>query len=375
VNAIDIDLFVNSIRRADQLDELEHLLVKFRRNWRTRDTLPSTHHAVVRLFLQFDQAERLLKLLENRVWFGIFADSYCHNMLLDHFIEADRSDCASRVAILMALQEQFDNPIANRLAFLALASCLDHAEHSPLLKKQAEPEATEASNDSAENDEEEIEYRRVPYVRNPYFDDHFDLVDSKALLGKSLFLLAAHLPDATAINSANLIGLALYGKWTELLTKLNSSTSNRLQVTSDLIMKVKTAVESLDEPNEIASECLKRLPEVCEQQGSSLLDLAKQSVSSLSQFESTDQQQIQQLYQEWRQVRQSTFDEQLQQLLKQQRLDEVQRKRQELLDEEEKLFFFDNLSQIELQHEDAQNRIEELRSKMQVDEEYIPPHI
>lgn len=377
VNAIDIDLFVNSINRANQLDELEHLLVRFRRNWRTRDTLPSTHHTVVRLFLQFDQAERLLRLLENRLWIGIFPDEYCYNLMFDHFLETNRSDLAARLAILMTLQEDFKNPIANRLAFVSLSSCLAHPEQSSLASKAETTAADSEESGQAQLDEEEVEYRRVPYVRNPYFDDHFDLTDSKGLIGKSLWLLAPHLPQPAMTHSAELIGLALWGKWNKLVERLQLAVAANmsLPVAKDVVTQIQSIVDSIGDLDNQATiaECLKLLHQVAQPVEESLLELSKQTTTELARFEAKDQQEMKRLFAEWNQIRRQTVQEQLDALMKTQRLDEIKQKQQELLEEEEKLFFFDNLTEIEMKHEEAEKRIEEMRSKMQVDEEYIPP--
>ena len=348
------------------MEELEHLLVKFRKTWKTRDTLESTHHAVIRNYLRYGKAESLLKLLEDRLWFGIFADEFCFNLLLDHFIEKGDHRNGTRVAILMAFQEDFSNQLVNRLAFLTISSYLQDADRKPLFETEAsgEQEAEKAANE----EEEEYEYVRVPYVRNPYFDDHFDIKNPQHLIGKSLFLLSQHLTDPTARDSARLIGLAMYEKWTQLTKELNKLDNN--------LPLAEVRLESIfDQSNEEASACLALFKSKAFKMETSLVDLANQLISDANQWETKDIEKMKSLYTTWAETRKETVREQMEQLLEQERWNEIEAKKRELKEKEEKLFFFENFDQVEMKYDQAKKRIEEHRAEMKTDEEYIPPRV
>lgn len=61
---------------------------------------------------------------------------------------------------------------------------------------------------------------RVRYLRNPYFDDHFDLQDPNHIVGKTLAWLSP-LVGGMVGASCELLGWALYNKWTELEAAIN----------------------------------------------------------------------------------------------------------------------------------------------------------
>ena len=124
---IDVDIFANALlkpdstkaalkaeRIGDRLEQMQEILQRFRQTPQTNFMLPSTSHAVVRAFLEGNGTDKLLNILNERQAFGLFPDEYSFVQMLNHFLKND-SDTnlrdASKVAITMMLQEEYDIPI------------------------------------------------------------------------------------------------------------------------------------------------------------------------------------------------------------------------------------------------------------------------
>ena len=86
--------------------------------------LDSTSHAVVRCSVEVSQTDTLMRILNNRLKFGLFLDDYTHIFLLNYFLKKDNYRDASKTAILMMHQEEFDVPIAKELG-----TCGDASHH------------------------------------------------------------------------------------------------------------------------------------------------------------------------------------------------------------------------------------------------------
>ena len=124
---IDVDIFANALlkpdgnqtamkveRIQDRLDQMQEILQKFRQTRQTNFMLPSTPHAVIRNYLEGDGGDKLLNILNERQTFGVFPDDYSLIYMLNHFLtnnSASNWRDASKVAILMMLQEEYDIPI------------------------------------------------------------------------------------------------------------------------------------------------------------------------------------------------------------------------------------------------------------------------
>lgn len=199
VSAVDIDLFVNKITDPEQGEEILQLIQQLRLTAETSSTLDSTHHAVIRYLLKNDYKEDLLEILHNRLDYGIFPDHYCFNVLMDTYIEQKDFVSASKVASLLMLQEDSDHPLSNAFC---IYSCHKYLEN---------PEPWQIEIEKIEEPEEEVKVR-VRYLANPYFDDHFDLIESSDLVGKTLVFQGKRLDNALG-RSLHLRGLMLYKKY------------------------------------------------------------------------------------------------------------------------------------------------------------------
>lgn len=218
MSAVDLDVFANSLTDNVYLEELDDLTHRFRLSAQTGTLLPSTHHAVVRLYLATDNTDDLIRILRDRLNYGIFPDYYLCNFLMDTFIKNNDYRNAAVIASNQMLQDELDNDITRTLG---LYSCLKYITNPTEWEEKQLPESEE----KIEEDEEEDTRVRVDFLRNPYFDDHFDLTDGDHLVGKTM--LAIGKTDNTTLgNSFKALGLAYYNRWNELssyLEKLNGA--------------------------------------------------------------------------------------------------------------------------------------------------------
>lgn len=249
ISAIDLDIFANSLTDKIFLDELEDLTHKFRLSAQAGTLLPSTHHAVVRFYLESGNKSDLVRILRDRLNYGIFTDYYLSNLLMDTFLK--ENDFQNSVVIVsnQMLQEELNNEITKTMGSY---SCLKYVTDS-INEKEIPVDVQEKNNEKEEeedDEEEEVKRVRVDFLRNPYFDDHFDLTDNDHLAGKTL--LAISKTNNTILgNSLKAIGLAYYNKWNELGSLLDKSESPVYLETVDL------AVAAIDKRAPENSEKLK----------------------------------------------------------------------------------------------------------------------
>jgi small subunit ribosomal protein S27 len=132
-SAVDVEIFSNAAllpavvplndeTRQERLDQLEELLRRFRQTEQTCLTMPATHHAVARAFVDGGNTDSLLRILNNRVEFGIFPDNYTYTYLLEHFLSNENFRDGARVAVALMLQEEFKIPIASQMALYSTYS-------------------------------------------------------------------------------------------------------------------------------------------------------------------------------------------------------------------------------------------------------------
>ncbi|PSN51226.1 hypothetical protein C0J52_10547 [Blattella germanica] len=147
-NALDIDLFANVVQDESHLDELEDLLHKLRLSPNTSDTLPSTPHSVIRTYISLGKYDDLLRVLNDRLNYGIFPDDYCSALLLDTFLKEKNYTAAAKVCVLHMLQEDWSNPV---ISHLALYACYMHLKNPGPWELEQEPEE-EVKDDGEEVD-------------------------------------------------------------------------------------------------------------------------------------------------------------------------------------------------------------------------------
>lgn len=213
ISHIDLDIFANGVLISktkgkifkpatieSRFEQLEELLRRFRATPETLKLMDSTTHAVMRSSIDVEQTDVLMKLLNDRIKYGLILDDFSNVMLLDHFIKSNNHRDAAKTGILMMLQEEFQVPIATEMSMYATYNYI-------MDEKSRELPWNPISDDVAVEPEEEVKIR-VEEVENPHFDDHFDLVKKEHLLGKSLAYTAKaqKLEDSVIQKSLCLLG-------------------------------------------------------------------------------------------------------------------------------------------------------------------------
>lgn len=224
VCAVDIDIFANKINDNAHLEELADIVHKLRLTAETTNALDSTSHAVIRHHLDHgnDNIVNLINILDDRLSYGVFLDSYTANLLLDRLLKLKNYRLAAKIASLLMLQEDFENEISRTLSLYACYKYLENPEpFEEIVKPEAEiVEKKEAAKPmdakalrKARKKVEEIKIR-VKFIRNEYFDDHFDLKNSQHLVGKTFLILARYI-DGMLGNTLKLLGHCYYEKYEE----------------------------------------------------------------------------------------------------------------------------------------------------------------
>lgn len=221
VCAVDIDIFANKLNDNTYLEELADIVHKLRLTAETTNVLDSTSHAVIRHHLDFgnDNITNLINILDDRLSYGIFLDSYTTNLLLDRLLKLKNYRLAAKVASLLMLQEDFENDISRTLSLYACYKYLEHPEpfeevvkpDADITEKQETKPMDAKAMRKARKKPEEIKIR-VKFIRNEYFDDHFDLRNSHHLVGKTFLVLSRYI-DGMLGNTLKLLGYCYYEKY------------------------------------------------------------------------------------------------------------------------------------------------------------------
>lgn len=224
-SALDIDLFVNAVDDDSTFDEVDDVVHKLRLSPEAVNILPSTHHALIRLYLKFNKTKQLIRILDDRLNYGIFPDDFCTLMMLDTFIKEGNFKDAAKVSTFCMLQEEIPSPL---IKYMSLYSCHKYLEN-PVPWTETESELPE---EEEEDDGEEIKVR-VKYIRNHYFDDHFDLIDPNMVIGKTLNFIGGSI-DGHIGRTYKLIGLILHNKLSQANEYLQEITTKQ---TSKVLVK------------------------------------------------------------------------------------------------------------------------------------------
>ncbi|KAI5702987.1 hypothetical protein M8J76_012074 [Diaphorina citri] len=418
LHAIDVDLYVNSISNDAYTEELEDILYKFRLTPSTVDTMDSTQHAVIRLYLKLNKTQELLEILDDRLNYGVFPDEYCNNLLINHFIKSNNYRDASKIASLQMLQEDFSNEITK---YFSLYSCLKYLQAPTPWNTRTEEKSTTEAND---DDEDEVKVR-VQYLRNPYFDGHFDLKTANELIGKTLITIGRLSPEDVLHQSYYLIGLGLTKDAKEAEQFLKNVESGKVKVALEGLELFKKYLTSADvgappsSSNEstpegekvdaapannqaIIGEEFQVVLDLAEKvKGSgvnvNLLEITENKVKEVVlQFEAQEIEKQKQKYKEWDIGREKILLQHLEKLKEEEIFQTIEEKKAELAKEEERIFFFDNENQIDLLLEEKYPPKEEVvvkkrnefdgkrnlgrtnvnkSKKSVVDENYVPPDL
>lgn len=281
-------------------------------------------------------------------------------MLMDTYWKEKNFVAGAQVASQLMLQEDVDHPLYAALALL-------HCYHF-LLK----PESWKVP-PPPEEPEEEVKVR-VKYVRNPYFDDHFDLREPLAIVGKTLVALTKGKDDLCR-RSFHLVGLALWSKLEKAKELISSYEANNKEVCSEII-------DLLPEGNEIKVES-----EKLKKESQDVSNILQEEVKAAERAVAEKDIALQcELFSKWQDKRREALEGQKEKLLRIKRLAEIEEAQKILKEKETRLWFFENEETIELQIQqeeallvpDEQATVQNKKSaaaKAAEDDNYVPPEI
>lgn len=236
ISAIDADIFINANTEKGFLEDVEDILLKLRRGSDSSNTPAASHHAVVRLFLDAGKTNQLMKIITDKMKYGIFPDHFCLNLMMNQFLKERKFTSAARVAVLLMLQEDCENLLTTRLA---LYSCHLY------LKNQDQNWYLDGENPIPEPEPKEVVKVRVRYLRKPFFDDHFDLKDPNLLVGKTLCMFSSKVGGSAQLAASyNLLGLILYQKWDKVMDLVDSLLESQKPIYGQVLQENQVGVFS-----------------------------------------------------------------------------------------------------------------------------------
>ncbi|ESO02013.1 hypothetical protein HELRODRAFT_65965, partial [Helobdella robusta] len=278
----------------------------------------STCHALMRTLKEQGDYERLFKILEDKINYGIFLDDYTCNLLLDHFIHNNLYKEALRIVSDIMLQENFDHVITRSLSYYA---CHQYIKNLPDIKINAPPKVPDVS-----------VCQKVPYIENPWYDDHFDLYSDILKLGKSLVMLAGSYADVVS-RGYLVIGYLLYQKVDKALQVLKCYKEKH----DGLMLLEYHAVK-----NCLVNKGLVQKEDIIDK---TLDQIVRDSISSEENNLIQNQKNI---YDTWNKERNRLIEDRERQLKIKLKKDEIAKKLIDLTQKEEKLRFYEEKTNMEL---------------------------
>jgi len=377
-----VDIYANRIEDNTHLDEIADLMLKLRTTDEASNLFDSTQHALVRNYIDNNYMDMLVHVLSNRSEYGIFLDHYSANMLLDKMIQEKNFKLGARFATLIALQEDFENPITT---YMSLYNCYKFAKNleifEDLLEKPVEVVEEEVAT-KGKKKKGEIRIR-VRYLLNPHFDDHFDLKNTNHLLGKTFLYLADEVlsSNETLSNSLKLIGFSLYEKFDKGNEFLDKATNSFFfKETVELVKSFSEKVENLD-TNEPAKNFFAAVNSLSSLKNENVDEIIEKSIQkAIEEQASKDIEGQKKLYATWIEEREQKLNHEIHRMQRIQRLVNIEKMQEDLDQQEKKLWFFENEEQIDLEIESKRvfypkRWFGKKKKPRKVDVNYIPPDV
>jgi len=327
-SAVDVDIFANNVKSDSQAEHMEELLFKLRRTPHTVHAPQSMNHAAIRSMLEYGDIKNLVKMLDDRMNYGVFLDEYSSILALDRLLEKGEVRAAARIASQLMLQEELD-PLPSALGNLACWRYIEGGKDDPWFY----PDEIEV-----DPNPDEVIRVRVRVVPNNYHDGHFDLRDPDKILGKTLIHFNLDGEDVVS-RSLLLLGHHLHGDADRVLQLLKESKevcgpvleALKGSEAEEVKESVETAVASdLDIHTELIRRCV---------------DLDKAESSKLIQ-------QQKEQYKLWNEEREDELRRQYEKLQRAARIEAITQTKLEMEKEEQKLFFFDDWDRYEMEKEE-----------------------
>lgn len=338
-SAVDVDIFANNVQNSIQAEHMEELLFKLRRTPHTLHTLESTHHAAVRAMLDYGVTENLIKMLDDRMNYGVFLDEYSAVLTLDKLLESGDLQGAARCSSQLMLQEE-DFKVGNLLANLATWKYISSGREVDWFY----PDEIEVD----ENPDEVVRVR-LTNIPNKYTDDHFDLRDPDKILGKTLIYFNKNSTDIVG-RSLTILGEHLYGNESSVIAALSAG--------GELAKPVLDILQS----SENLSEAVKSVTSADVDIDAKLLETVETELNKKSKQMIDNQNNI---YQQWNLTRDQELKKHYDAMQKSARIQSIEETKAELGNKEEELFFFDNLDKYEM--EKVERKMQYLKTRPRKD--------
>ncbi|GFS71041.1 28S ribosomal protein S27 [Nephila pilipes] len=382
VSGVDIDMFANNVQNESELDELEHLLYRFRRTKRATEMMESTTYAVIKAFLKLKQYDSLMRILNDRESYGVYPDLYSYNVLMSTFLKENMFTEAARCATLMMLQEDFSNKISCVLGIYSCQMFINNCSLDSLNPREENSE--EGKNENTDmDDEENMQLVRVPFLRNYWFDDHFDITEPKHLIGKTLYLLAREM-DNSLSRSYQIIGLAMYDKWDNAAALLNTCANSKdCSLLCEAVEKTKALIEEIPEDEGKTKEkwlnkfdvLFEKMKSEGKIQNESMMVLLESCLKDVLQHEKDDVEAQKILFTLWENERKLAYDKQNVELDKERRLKVIEEKKEYLFWKEKLLFFFENEDENLEELKKVKELVASLKGEAKIEDTYMPPEM
>lgn len=367
VSGVDVDIFTISVKDDSHLDEVEDMVYKLRQSANANNLMPSTGHFFVRLLHHCGRVDELIKILHDRLNYGIFIDHHSSNFLMNEFLKAGKFAEAAKIGVLHGLQEDSSNEITNHLTLLA---CVQNLVSDVSWELEGPPQLEEPV------DEVKV---RVRFLRNPYSDGHFDLLKSAPLVGKTLAIIAPALKDKTMAKSLEILGWALLDNWQKLESKIKTLDAPILKdvlvLAQKHISKAKEAEDHKVPPG--LEESLNSVKSV----DGNLLEMMEALVKkAVLEFESKDIDAQEQRYVQWEEDRQQNLAKQLRDNEIRQKTQSIEEKKKYLEEKEQLLSYFENEDKYDLLIEELdvaeeKRKLEAKVVKTDDSDTYVPPEV
>lgn len=383
VSGVDIDLYANNVQKETELEELEHLLYRFRRTKRATEMMESTTYAVIKAFLKFKQYDSLMRILNDRESYGVFPDFYSYNVLMSTFLQEKMYSEAAQSAILMMLQEDFSNKISSVLGIYSCQMFINNCSMDSLNPTEENTEEEKTENTNADDDEEDVKYVRIPFLRNYWFDDHFDITEPKHLIGKTLYLLSREM-NSTLSRSYQIIGLAMYDKWDKAAALLNTfANSKDCNLLNEAVEKTRALIDEIPEDegktkekwSNKFNELFEKMKSEGKIQDESLTSSLESHLKDVLKNERDDIEAQKKLFSQWESERKLAYDKQNIELDKEKRLKVIEEKKEYLYWKEKLLFFFENEDENVDEFKEVQEYIASIKRQTKAEDSYMPPEM
>lgn len=381
ISPVDVDIYANKINDGLHMDEIADLLQKLRTTAGATKLFDSTQHALIRNYIENNNMESLVHVLDHRSQFGVFLDYYSANMLLDKLITEKNYKLGARFSTIFALQEEFENPITTLMMVFTCYKFLDNLEtFDDLIVKPIEEEEEEKSKSKKKKDEIKV---RLDYLINPFFDDHFDLRNTNHLMGKTFLYLADEVEskDEALANSLKLLGYSLYEKFEAGNNFLVKAKQNPFYTeTVAFVKNLSEKVENIEE-NEPAKQFFETVGNLSSLKEGKVEDLIENLLkNAVKEQETKDIEEQKKIYLSWIQERDVKLDSEVQRFNRIERLLNAEKIQEDLKKEEKKLWFFENEDKIDMEIEAKKvfypkRWFGKIKKPRVADQNYIPPDV